>query len=121
MTHEEKVERFEQLLRDRGYWVSNAIPPLWRLLWRIGAEVPPPYFLSFSSAFLFSGVPFGILWAVFMWITVWHGRPLPVVVVSAVIAALLFGLIMGGFWRSKSRKLRLPSWQKFPEESQFAD
>jgi hypothetical protein len=38
MTHKQKVAHFKQLLRDRGYGRSNAIPPACQLLWLLGFE-----------------------------------------------------------------------------------
>jgi hypothetical protein len=38
MTHKQKVAHFKQLLRDRGYGQSNAIPPACQLLWLLGFE-----------------------------------------------------------------------------------
>jgi hypothetical protein len=59
MTHKQKVAHFKQLLRDRGYWRSNAIPPACQLLWLLGFETPPPYFLSFWTGVAVAGVPYG--------------------------------------------------------------
>ena len=48
MTHQEKLAHFEKHLKERGFWKSNAKPPVFWLLWKLGIEVPPPYFLSFG-------------------------------------------------------------------------
>ena len=115
MTHSEKVAHFEQLLRDRGYWVSNAIPPACRLLWWLGFETPPPYFLSFAKGALVSGIPFGIVYTVFMsaynWMT---GESSGHVVFSFVFVTIFFGVCMGGFYSSQGRSLNLPDWKDFP-------
>jgi hypothetical protein len=119
MTHRDKVARFEQLLKDRGYWVSNAIPPAWRLLWRFGFKAPPPYFLSFPIGALSAGLPFGIVWGAFMWLIFWWVMPPWVMIVMASLAAVIFGLAMAAFWRIQSHRLGLQSWQQFPDGKQL--
>jgi Family of unknown function (DUF6404) len=119
MTHREKVACFEQLLKDRGYWISNAIPPACRLLWRIGFETPPPYFLSFSVGVLSAGLPFGILWGAVMWL--WPDeRSSESVLVSSALVGLFFGLSMAIFWRLQARSLGLPAWGNFPQKPECA-
>lgn len=117
MTHREKVACFEQLLRDRGYWISSAIPPVTRLLWRLGIEAPPPYFLSFGAAVLLAGVPFAFFWGAIMWLIKWQFSYLPLVqfIPVAAFAGLLFGFSMAVVWRRCADNLRLKSWSQFPD------
>jgi hypothetical protein len=117
VTHQEKVAQFERLLRDRGYWKSNAIPPACQLLWRLGFKTPPPYFLSFPIGMLSAGLPFGVLWGVFMWLFVWpDDMSLPSAVLSALLAGTFFGFLVAIFWRLQARSLSLPAWDKFSQE-----
>ena len=118
MTHREKVACFKKLLQDRGYWKSNAIPPMWWLVWQLGFELPPPYFLPFPIAAIAAGLPFAVIWGVFMRWTVWADEmSLGAVAMGAAIAGSVFGLVMAAIWRQKANGLGLPSWDKFPEES----
>ena len=116
MTHQEKVACFEQLLKDRGYWKSNAIPPACRLLWFLGFKTPPPYFLSFPIGFLSAALPFAILSGTFMWVFVWQDdKSVAYAITTATLTSLFVGLAMAAFWRSQSKTLRLPAWQDFPQ------
>ena len=115
MMHQDKVASFEQLLRERGYWLSNAIPPAYRFMWLLGIETPPPYFLSFPVGFLTAGTMFGIFWGVFMWFFAWSGRmPVQAAVGLSLLAGGLFGLFMATFWRYQAKKLGLSTWEAFP-------
>jgi hypothetical protein len=118
VTHREKVECFEQLLRDRGYWISNAIPPACRTLWLLGLQTPPPYFLSFTAGVLAAGIPFGVFWATFNWLLFWPAdKSVGAALESSAMVATVFGVIMALSWRAKARKLGLPSWDTFPQSA----
>jgi hypothetical protein len=124
MTHHEKVANFRQLLRERGYWRSNAIPPAFQLLWLLGFETPPPYFLPFWTGVVVAGVPFGFFMGVFNYFFNYFISAPFIVTLSAgslvsamstsVFFGLPFGLLMAMFWRRKSQKLQLPDWDNFP-------
>jgi len=115
VTHEQKVACFEKQLRDRGYWVSNAIPPVCRLLWRLGYKTPPPCFLSFPVAAISAGVAFAIVYVTFMWLIVWPANVAPSrVLTSTTLAGIVYGLAMATFWRIRAKQLDLPSWDEFP-------
>jgi hypothetical protein len=81
----------------------------------LGLQVPPPFFLGFFQLTLLTGIPFGVLWGICMWLLFWRGRdPLGCVVISALVG-LSFGLTMAAYYRWKTRQLALPSWQNYPE------
>lgn len=121
MTHAEKLAHFEKQLEERGYWKANAEPPVFRLLWKLGVEVPPPYFLSFGQAWIVAGAPFGFLMGLFcvglfsffsdsaMALFFW-----PSVGASALTCGTLFGLCMAFWWGRQRDQLGLPSWQEYP-------
>jgi Family of unknown function (DUF6404) len=128
MTHKEKVANFKQLLRERGYWRSNAIPPIYQLLWLLGFEIPPPYFLSFWTGVAVAGIPYGCFMGLLMGISSYvvpsyfssdlsnefsvftAVRP----IVIGILTGFGFGLLMAIFWRRQAQKLRLPTWENFP-------
>jgi hypothetical protein len=115
VTHSEKVSCFEQLLRKRGYWLSNAIPPASRLLWKLGIEAPPPYFLSFTTGALVSGLSFGLIFGAINSLFIWPANISNTrAFVQTAIASIFFGLAMATFWRSQAQSLKLPPWNDFP-------
>ncbi len=121
MTHREKVACFEKLVRERGDWVSNAIPPACRLLWRMGFETPPPSFLSFPVAALSAGVAFAVVYGAFMWLFVWPANvTLSHVLTSSTGAGVIYGLAMATFWHVRAKQMQLPSWDDFPRAKRDA-
>ena len=42
MTHEEKLNKMYQELPQKG--IKGFAPPLYRLLWKMNIQIPPPYF-----------------------------------------------------------------------------
>jgi hypothetical protein len=71
----QKVERLIADLRRRGVSPYTAAPPLFRLAWALGLDVPPPLFLGFLPLTLLMGAFFGAFWVAFMWPLQWgRGR-----------------------------------------------
>jgi hypothetical protein len=44
MTHRQKVDHLIEKLGHQGLSCNVAAPPLSRLLWALGLEIPPPFF-----------------------------------------------------------------------------
>ena len=116
MTHRQKVDRLIADLGQRGVGASTVAPPLFRLMWALGLQVPPPLFLGFVPLTLLAGGIFGAFWGLFMWLLQWQFWQVPVEVVflSAGGAGLLFGLSMAAYCRWKAARLELSSWEKYP-------
>lgn len=123
MTHRQRVDRLVAELGGQGVGSYAVAPPLLRLLWALGLEVPPHPFLGFRQLTLLYGVPFGVLWGVGMWLWVWQGLGLAGLIVGVpftMVAGLLFGLVMAGFSRWMAARFRarfeLPSsWEEYPQ------
>jgi uncharacterized membrane protein (UPF0136 family) len=97
----------------------TAAPPAWRLLWRLGFEVPPPMFASFSSIALVSGLFFGTFWGLLMWLMEWsdHGFSLRAAVIAASFTGTLFGLAMATYFHHVRRKHGLSPWSTYTGQS----
>lgn len=119
MSHRQKVDRLVAELGRQGVSSYTVAPPLFRLLWALGLEVPPPLFLGFRQLTALFGTLFGVLWGVGMWLWMWQGLGLAGLVVgvpSAVLAGLLFGLVMAWYARRKWARYELPSsWEDYPQ------
>jgi Family of unknown function (DUF6404) len=114
-----KRTRALKVLAATGIWRSNYEPPLLRLLWRLGLNVPPPHFAGFFSTAAIEGVFFGVLWGFLMWLLVWSSRGMtftPVAVLSA-LTDLFFGLAMAGYYAQGKHKYKLPTWQELGVQS----
>jgi hypothetical protein len=115
-THQQKVEHLIADLRKQGVSPYTVAPPLFRLLWAMGFDVPPPFFLGFLTLTLLMGAFFGILWGACMWLLQWQAWHMPVelAVMTSAGAGLAFGLSMAAYYRWKAARLRLPPWESYP-------
>src|SRR5437660_5224471 len=100
MKTNEKREAALKVLAATGIRRSNYAPPLVRLLWRLGLDVPPPHFGNFWGTALFMGSFFGVGWGLIMWLFVWSLQGIPVAFVfsTAIGAGVMFGLSMAGYY-----------------------
>ena len=100
---------------------SFAAPPLWRVLWWLGLEVPPPHFLRFWALTLLTGTLFGVA----MWVCGWVAAPrfavTPPLLVLTAAAGIVFGLIVAMVYRASARGLGLPSWNGYLDHSQLSE
>jgi len=119
MKFKDKVEALETYLVEHGEKKRMASPPLLRLLWKFGLEVPPPIFLSFGKIALFLGGYFGTFWGAFMYFFFWRkkeGNDIALNITQAVFSGVLFGVFMAAYFVRKKQKLKLPDWNHFPPQ-----
>lgn len=115
MTYAQQREAAQAQLAMLGIAPSVFAPPLWKLLWRLGIDVPPPLFMGFWRTVLAMGGFFGVFWGLLMWVLMWSWQGLPIwlVIAGAGAAGLLFGLCMALHYRHVARKHRLPPWDSY--------
>ena len=103
------------LLDAKGLGKNTYAPPLFRLLWRLGARVPPPHMAGFALNGLLMGGFFGVFWSLLMWLLLWgrQGMPLAVAAITALLAGASFGLAMAWYMRHGARKHAIPLWRDF--------
>jgi hypothetical protein len=119
LNHRQKVKRLLADLHKEGVWPSTVAPPLFKLLWALGWNVPPPLFLGFITLTIFMGTAFGLGFGVAMWLLQWQAGKIPVgvAIIGSALGGLLFGLIMAVYMRRKAASLGLPrSWDDYPDE-----
>ncbi|WP_440029964.1 DUF6404 family protein [Chromobacterium amazonense] len=109
-----KREQALRILAQTGISPSNYAPPLFRLLWRLGSNVPPPHLLPFWQATLVLGALFGPAWTALIFVFN-HMLALPVPGILALLAlallmGCLFGLSMAAYYAYGRRKHHLPTW-----------
>jgi hypothetical protein len=99
-----------ELLRAQRVGPYTSAPPIYRLAWRLGLHVRPPLYQSFTPLALGMGALFGPLWGLLMWLSEWRGqaRAIPLALVSTLLAGIIFGVTMAGYYRWKARHVRLP-------------
>ena len=112
MTFEQRRDAALRLMDEAGVGPWTSRPRLWRLLWRLGVEIPPPLFMSAWGGALFSGLSFAVFWGAAMWLLIWRAQGFsPMAAIgSALFAGLLFGAMNSVLSLRKRRKLGLPPW-----------
>jgi hypothetical protein len=115
MDHADKIQQMFVDLPRRGVGSWTFAPPAYRLLWRLGVEVPPPHFSTFSFLFAFQGSLFGLLWGLLCVVPmhVWFSGSLWLLLAASVGAGVLFGLSMAGYYRRQARSHGLPLWSDY--------
>jgi Family of unknown function (DUF6404) len=116
MTHLEKVKHFVAEAKEARIRKSDAAPPLWRLLWRAGIELPPPLFMRFWSLFLLLGGYWGTLMFLFWLITVrvWFKIiPIADLVSASLVGGIFFGLTAAVYYRHVAKRLHLSAWTDY--------
>lgn len=112
MSYPQAVKQALEKLATTGIWRSNYAPPLYRLLWSAGINMPPPHFAGFARNFLLNGVWFGCAWGALMWFGTWSENGVPILhaLLLSVITGAAFGLVMAFYYRYGARKYQLPQW-----------
>ena len=116
MDHRAKVNHLLDDLERKGVGRFTTAPPIYRLLWKLGIDVPPPHFVGFWPLAFGMGLFFAIAWGLLMWLLLWRTQNMPPVIglVASLLAGLAFGIVMAGYYRWRARKLALPRWEDYP-------
>jgi len=117
MNQTSKLESYKQHMAAAGVSRFAALPPLWRLFWRLGIKIPPPVFLGFATNALIFGGYFGLSFGLTMWLL--HGlgvldSPVFSTPWIASIVGVPFGLAMASEQRTLANKFQLGAWAEFP-------
>lgn len=112
MTFQARRAQSLDILKRTGMWRSNYEPPILRVLWKIGIEIPPPHFLPFWQVLVLGAGWFAGAWGSIMWLGEWskHGVSIMSAVGTASVAGVFFGIAMAIYYAHGRRKHRLPKW-----------
>ncbi|MDF7809069.1 DUF6404 family protein [Pontiellaceae bacterium B12219] len=117
MNFKDKIESLEKFLIESGEKKGLASPPLFRLFWKLGSNIPPPLFLSFKMNALCFGGPFSVIMG-FIYFSMLGFRseyhdPL-IDIAAAIVTGFVFGWAMAWTIEKKKQKLKLGRWDQFP-------
>ena len=120
MTYEEKYQAALAELAAAGFRPKQTHPPLLRLLHRLGMKTRPPLYNSFWQNTVLLGGYFGLLWGILMYALIWrsNGVGLLGAIIASLLAGLLFGMAMAGFYRYSAKKRGLTPWQDLGKKDQ---
>lgn len=78
----------------------------------LGFKPRPPLYASVLSNTISLGAIFAIVWGLLMYVFAWGASNVPIYVAlgAAIIAGLLFGLLMAFFFRFVRRRKKLTCW-----------
>lgn len=112
-SYEDRVARAMAELHASSINSLNYAPPMFRIARRLGMRPRPPHYMSFTRAAVLLGPAFGVLWGTLMWFVQWQGTDMaPVVAMaSSVLAGVLFGLLMAGYYRWAGSQAGLTKWE----------
>jgi len=96
-------------LLKRKVSLFDAAPPLWRLLWFLGIEVPPPLFMN--------SIKYGFLWATYsgpvISLVAFTFLGLGEAMIVFLPGAFISGFVIGIIQYRKRKRLKLPTWSEF--------
>jgi hypothetical protein len=102
-----------ELLAQTGMRRSNYEPPMLRLLWRLGIDMPPPHFAGVVRNLIFFGVPPGIGAGLGNVIANVILNKSGAVLFTACFTSLFCGLIAASYYAYGARKHCIPRWKTF--------
>ena len=109
-----RKERALAIMAEKKMWRSNYAPPLYRLLWKLGVNIPPPPFAFFWTNLFSFAAMYTLFWGTMMWFICWKPRGTSVTsaIITSLLAGLIFGVSMALFhhWRKKANNL--PEWDR---------
>lgn len=111
LSHRGKVDAHVAEAGKSGVSSYVAAPPPFRLLWTMDLAIPPPLFLGFAPMMLIAAIPFVVVWALLNAVLQWGGMVNGLIV--GTFAGLVFGALVAAYYRHKSQKLALPSWENY--------
>jgi hypothetical protein len=114
--YEQKISKWLEYANTKGISSAVARPPIDRMISTLGLQAPPMLFWKFPSVAIVMGVQFGVLWGIFMYLTVWMERPVFTTAVASVAVGISFGLCMATLQTWQKRKWKLPPWDTFSND-----
>jgi|SRR5437899_3037857 len=117
MSHAQKIQMMFDDLSRKGIGRWTFAPPLYRTLWKLGVEIPPPHFSTFSFLFSFLGSYFAVACVLFMSLVPCllplERLSFSAVLLASLVAGCFFGLCMASYYTSQAKRHGLPPWSHY--------
>jgi len=109
-------------LAKTGMKTRYCLPPVHRLLWRLGVKVRPPHYSSFVDIVTGIATLFTLMWgSLVSLVTGATGSDILSVYLLSASLGFFFGVFMGYYYRHGVRKHRLTPWEKLTISSEPTD
>ncbi len=118
MKFEEKVQCFRNQLKQLGIRELYAIPFYYKLFWKIGIQIPPPYFNSFLLNTMIHGIIISLFWSFWFWLLPFSfgdETSYESMLTSFTVFFLLFGPTHAFEWHRKKKKWGFGRWIYYPD------
>jgi len=114
MLFQNKLEAAQKELSESEIWRPSPNPIAFKLLRKLGLNVRPLHYNSFTVNFLSQSIYFGVVWGLLMWFTTWQSQNMPIqtALISSVGSGSVFGLLMATYYWRNAKKHNLSSWQQ---------
>ncbi|MDK1286280.1 DUF6404 family protein [Pseudoalteromonas umbrosa] len=111
MSYSKKLEAALIELEEANVNKTNAMPPPYKLLRKVGFEIIPFHYNRFSSNFLMASgwfVPISFLLAF------WHldGASFSTMVIFSMFSGLMLGLCAAAYYSNSAKKYKLSTWEE---------
>jgi hypothetical protein len=122
ITHREKIAYFLEEVKKHGIDPRTAAPWIYKSLWALGVEIPPPHFLGYMAnallqsalVLLLAPLVFGMIALVLIVFFGGLSRTFLVCAVAGTLGSLWSSWRRAGTWKSEARTLNLPPWRDYP-------
>ena len=114
MSFQDKLKSAHKEMDEAGIKKSNYNSPILVLFRKLGLNIKPLQYYSFSQSFLITAVWFGIVWGLLMWFTTWQSSNMSgrLALAASICAGVLFGLFMAFYYQRCSKKHNLSKWEQ---------
>ncbi|NQT63753.1 MAG: hypothetical protein HQ556_12395 [Candidatus Marinimicrobia bacterium] len=107
----EKLKRALVILEKKGFKKGNYAPPLYRMLWLLKIQIPPPHFRSYNANFFSSAIFFMVAFLILrLAFSVWDFTSITRFVVVAIICGSVFGWLLAKYYHHGKKTMKLPNW-----------
>ncbi|ROV60584.1 hypothetical protein EGH82_08730 [Vibrio ponticus] len=111
MDYESKVKLAHSETSQKGVWELNSNPPIFKLMQKVGLQLPPPYYQSITLNVIISFVYFTPVFGVLNWLS--SGQPITMAIKTAVLAGIMFSVTTSVFYYIRHKQLKLTKWHDF--------
>ncbi len=120
MNFQQKVGHFLEEMEYLGISKFSAAPLLYRYLWRLGIQEPPPYFSTFKRNFIIQNLGFLSLSIIVLCLMTMFFKLEFVLSITFVLPLLVFSSVFVFFncvaCQQQCKPLHLPNWEQYLTE-----
>ncbi len=120
MSYPPRVEAALKDLTGHGLKLRNCAPPLHRLMWRYGLNIPPPHMAGFLSNFISTSlvaVP-GSALALWLYQFIRAAESTPPILIPSLVSGISAGLAVACYFWYTAIEHDLPRWSSISSETE---